>query len=56
MIAKLYLAELIEEARAYMIAEEENIRPEHLEMAFLKLNNKGKINFNEMDLKGLFND
>ncbi len=55
-VAKIYLAELIEEARSIMASDEENILPEHLEMAFLRLNNAGKFNFGEMDLKNLFQD
>ena len=54
--AKIFLAELIEESRALMAEEEDNIRPEHLELAFMKLNAQGKLDFREPDLKRLFSD
>ena len=47
VIAKVYLAELIEEARGNMQEEEEYIKPEHLEFAYLKLKNMGKFDFDE---------
>lgn len=56
VIAKIYLAELIEEARASMEDEEEFIRPDHLELAFLNLKNQGKLDFNELDVREMFDD
>lgn len=56
VIAKIYLADLIEEARAQMDEDEEYVRPDHLEMAFLNLKNKGKLDFNEMEVGELFDE
>lgn len=56
VIAKIYLAELIEEARCNMEEDEEHIRPDHLEMAFLNLKNQGKLDFNEMEVRDLFDE
>ena len=39
-----------------MHEEEENIKAEHLELAFLKLKNEGKFAFDEMDIRSLFDE
>ena len=39
-----------------MSFDEESIRPENLEMAFMKMNAEGKLNFGEIEMKGLFQE
>ena len=39
-----------------MHEEEDNIKPEHLELAYLKLKNEGKFDFSEMDVRQIFDE
>jgi len=56
VVSKIYLGELIEEARAIMTNRGEigNIQPEHLRLAFHKLKDEGKLDFEPMKVKRIF--
>ena len=54
-VSKIYLGELVEEARSIMTKRNEfgPIKPLHLRLAFTKLRNEGKLEFHSIDLKKL---
>ena len=56
VVSKVYIGELIEEARAIMTQRGEigNIKPEHLRLAFNELIKQGKLDFEPMNLKKIF--
>ena len=57
VVCKIYLTELIEVARSHMSWDEDYIRPEHLEMAFLHLfYDENKLSFSEIDMSKCFED
>lgn len=55
-VSKIYLGELVEEARAIMTQRDElgAIQPIHLKLAYQKLVNEGKMQFYNVNLKKLF--
>jgi hypothetical protein len=56
-VSKIYLGELVEEARAIMTNRGEigSIKPLHLRLAFNKLKDSGKLDFGSVNLPKLLN-
>ena len=46
----------MEEARSLAPREEPQLRPEHLELAFLSLQDQGALDFADINVKALYRD